>query len=61
MHATGADRGRHETGSAATEYALILSLVALCILAGVSLFGTTSANLLQESCQSVAVTQGSGC
>ena len=54
-------RWRNQRGSSAVEYALIMTVVSACILASVSLFGTRTGTLFQESCESVAATQQSAC
>jgi Flp pilus assembly pilin Flp len=55
------DRQRDHRGAAAVEYALILGLVALCILAGMGLFGTRASSLFTDSCESMAGAQHSHC
>lgn len=54
-------RRRNERGSSASEYALMMTVVAVCILAAVSLLGTRTSTLFQASCESVAATQQSAC
>ena len=54
-------RRRNQRGSSASEYALIMTLVGVCILAAVSLLGARTGTLFQASCESVAATQQSGC
>ena len=54
-------RRRNQRGSSASEYALIMTVVGVCILAAVTLLGTRTSNLFQASCESVAATQQSGC
>ena len=54
-------RGRDQRGSSASEYALILTVVAVCILATVALFGTRTGALFDKTCESVAASQGSAC
>jgi Flp pilus assembly pilin Flp len=54
-------RRRNQKGSSASEYALIMTVVSVCILASVSFFGARTGALFQESCESVAATQQSGC
>jgi Flp pilus assembly pilin Flp len=52
---------RNQKGSSATEYALIMTVVGVCILAAVSLLGSRTSTMFQASCESVAATQQSGC
>ena len=54
-------RRRDQRGSSASEYALIMTVVAVCILAAVSLLGTRTTDLFQASCESIAATQHTGC
>ena len=52
---------RDERGASAVEYALLVALIAIFIIAAVTLFGRSTAGLFQESCDSVASTQSSTC
>jgi Flp pilus assembly pilin Flp len=54
-------RQRDQRGSSASEYALMLTVVAVCILAAVALFGTRTDALFHGACESVASTQRSAC
>jgi Flp pilus assembly pilin Flp len=54
-------RRRNQRGSSASEYALIMTVVGVCILAAVSLLGARTGTLFQASCESVAATQHSAC
>lgn len=54
-------RRRNQSGSSATEYALMLTVVSVCILAAVTLLGIRTGSLFQASCEAVAATQQSGC
>jgi Flp pilus assembly pilin Flp len=59
--ASSLHRRRNQRGSSATEYALILTVVSICILAAVTLLGIRTGSLFQASCEAVATTQQSGC
>ena len=50
-----------QRGSAATEYALVLVLIAVAIIVGAGALGIKSAGLFQDNCNSVASTNGSSC
>ena len=57
-----ARRRRDERGASAAEYAILVSLIAIVIIAGVSFFGQRTAGLFQKTCESVASsTAGPGC
>lgn len=64
MHLKSADRHRRrdDSGASAAEYALLISLIALIIIAGVTLFGNRVERLFSNSCDEVAsATSGSSC
>jgi pilus assembly protein Flp/PilA len=63
MHQPPLADGRHEErGATATEYGLLVSLVAAAIIAGVAAFGTGVENLYDRSCNDVATVAGNtGC
>jgi len=46
-------RVRVETGAVSVEYALIAVLIALVIIGGVAFFGSRTAGLFQNACQSM--------
>ncbi|MEP7090592.1 MAG: Flp family type IVb pilin [Nocardioidaceae bacterium] len=55
-------KARTERGASAVEYALITLLIAVVIIAAVTLVGGKTADLFQRACQSVpSYTTGSGC
>jgi pilus assembly protein Flp/PilA len=55
-------RRRDERGASAAEYAILVSLIAVMIIAAVSLFGSSTAGLFQHTCDSLNAAQGSaGC
>ena len=55
------ERARSSRGASSVEYAILVALIALVILAAVSLFGDRTAGLFQKTCSSVASTQGTTC
>jgi Flp pilus assembly pilin Flp len=57
-----ARRCRDESGATSTEYALLVSLIALFIFGSVALFGTGLTGLYDRSCANLSVaTAGTGC
>jgi len=57
-----ARRRRDEHGASAVEYAIMVGLIAIVILASVSFFGQRTSGLFQSSCESISSsTAGSGC
>ena len=52
---------RLERGASAVEYAIIVSLIAVVIIAAVTFFGQRTNGLFQDSCASFAATQGDTC
>ncbi len=57
----GTARETEETGASSVEYALIVSLIAIVIIAAVALFGGNLAGMFHNSCDSIAATQSSTC
>lgn len=55
-----AKRHRDQRGASAVEYALIAVLVAVVIIASVTLFGTRTSGLFQRTCASIP-SAGSTC
>jgi pilus assembly protein Flp/PilA len=57
--------GRHkradELGASSVEYAILVSLIAVVIIAGVALLGGNLADSFHRSCESVAATQSKTC
>jgi len=61
MNRPGARR-RGQRGASAAEYAILVSLIAVVIIAAVSFFGQRTSGLFQKTCDSVASsTQGTPC
>jgi Flp pilus assembly pilin Flp len=57
-----ADSLRDERGATATEYALLVSLIALAIIAMVWALGTSVSDVYGRSCDDLsAATAGNGC
>ena len=54
-------RTRSDRGASSVEYAILVALIALIILAAVSFFGQSTSGLFQKTCSSVASTQGDTC
>ncbi len=53
---------RDQRGATAAEYALLISLIAVVIFAGVTAFGTSVAQIFGWSCDEIAsATSGSTC
>ena len=52
---------RSEDGASSVEYAILISLIAVVILTAMALLGANLAGSFQNSCESVAATQGVGC
>ena len=50
-----------ERGASAVEYAILVSLIAVIILAAVTFFGQRTGGLFEKTCSSVASTQGGTC
>ena len=50
-----------EIGASAVEYAILVSLIAVFIIAGVTIFGQKTAGLFQTTCTAVATAQSSTC
>ncbi len=46
-------RRRSETGSSATEYALIMVLIAVVIVTAVTFLGTTTVAMFHDTCEAV--------
>ncbi len=60
--APGRHRARDQRGASAVEYAILVGLIAIVIIAGVTFFGGATNGLFQRSCTSVAAsTQSGGC
>ena len=58
---SGIERARSSRGASSVEYAILVALIALVILAAVNFFGQRTSGLFQKTCASVASTQGSTC
>lgn len=54
------DRAR-ESGASSAEYAILVSLIAIVVLAAIALVGTSLAKSLHTSCDSVAATNSTHC
>jgi pilus assembly protein Flp/PilA len=52
---------RRERGASAVEYAILVGLIAIVIIASVTFFGQRTAGLFQRTCDSVASTQATTC
>ena len=57
----GLPHTRSDRGASSVEYAILVALIALIILAAVSFFGQRTSGLFEKTCASVAHTQGSTC
>ena len=53
--------GSSEEGASSVEYAILVSLIAVVILAAIALLGTNLSSSFQHSCESVAATHGGAC
>ena len=53
-------RPRDERGASAVEYALVAVLIAVVIIASVTMLGTRTSGMFQSSCESVAASTSSG-
>jgi pilus assembly protein Flp/PilA len=61
-HLTASRERRDERGASAAEYAILVSLIAVVIIAGVTFFGQATSGLFQKTCDSVSSsTAGPGC
>jgi pilus assembly protein Flp/PilA len=56
-----ADSRRHERGATATEYALLVSLIALAIIAMVWAMGTNLSGVYGRSCDDLATATNRTC
>lgn len=52
---------RSERGASAAEYAILISLIAVVILVGVTVFGTSVNGLFTTGCDAVAASHGESC
>ena len=50
-----------QRGASAVEYAILVSLIAVVIIAAVTFFGQRTNGLFQNSCASLATAQGTTC
>ena len=50
-----------QRGASAVEYAIIVSLIAVVIIAAVTFFGQRTNGLFRDSCTSLAAAQGTTC
>ena len=58
---SGNERARSSRGASSVEYAILVALIAMVILAAVTIFGQRTSGLFEKTCSSVASTQGSSC
>lgn len=61
MVGDGGQPAQNECGASAAEYALLISLVAIVILAAVTAFGMEVSDLFQAGCAEVAKVHGDPC
>ena len=53
--------GANETGAVAAEYAILLTLIALAIIAGTTLLGNELGTIFQNACNTIAGLAGGTC
>lgn len=54
-------RTQDRRGASSVEYAIMVSLIAVVIIAAVTFFGSRTNGLFQKSCESIASTQSTSC